>query len=114
MNFNLTSMLLAARQKDRDVHASGESAKLGTLRAGTTGIMSDTGDIAGQCHRKAHLRSLGMEIDPPTPDRLIMFELGFANETSNLEQMESVLPSGYKILVEEEIPIKMDRLPMEP
>jgi hypothetical protein len=102
-------MLLAARQKDRDVHASGESAKLGTLRAGTTGIMSDTGDIAGQCHRKAHLRSLGMEIDPPTPDRLIMFELGFANEQVIYDQLVSVIKDDTRqlvILQEEEIPIK--------
>ncbi len=105
LQLNISSLLQAARKKDRDEHASGESAKLGTLRAGTTGLLTEEGDVAGQCHRKAHLRSLGLEIDPPTPDRLIMFELGFANETVILDQLKQVMPKGHTILVEEEIPI---------
>lgn len=115
-SLNLTSLLTAARQKGRDDHKSGESAKLGTLRAGTTGILSENGDIAGQCHRKAHLRSLGVEIETPTVDKLIMFELGFANEQVILDQLNSIIndniasaPEGrtspYVILTEEEIPI---------
>lgn len=104
--FSIASLLQQARAKDREDHKAGESQKLGTLRAGTSGILSEQGDIAGQCHRKAHLRSLGIEADPPTSDRLIMFELGFANETVILEQLKSVLPGGHVILCEEEIPIE--------
>lgn len=105
MTVSLQKLIDKSRLIHREKHKSGESEKLGNLRAGTTGIMADEGDIAGACHRQAFLRSKGVEIDPPTWDKYIMFELGFANETVLLEQLKRVLDPGQIILVEEEIPI---------
>lgn len=105
-NFILTDLLAQARQKGRDSHKAGETAKLGVLRAGSTGAMAETGEIVGHCHRKSLLRSKGIELDPPTIDKLLMFELGFANEDIVYDQLVAALPSAYTILREEEIPIE--------
>lgn len=104
-NINITERLRLARQKERDNHMAGESAKLGTLRAGATGIMASNGDIAGACQRKAHLRSLGIDFDVPTEDKIIMFELGYANEDVIFADLEATKQEGEVILREEEIPI---------
>lgn len=103
--FNITSLLRRGREIEREEHAAGEVGKIGTLRAGSTGILADNGDIAGYCHRKAHLRSLGIEIDPPTDDKLIMFELGYASEDVVADSLLKSLPEGLVMLREEEIPI---------
>lgn len=67
-------------------HSAGEADKIGTLRAGNTGIFIDDGTVAGHCHRKAVLRFLGIEA-PKTAEeeegwerRQLMFEAGHANE----------------------------------
>jgi hypothetical protein len=98
MSINITERLRAARAKDRMDYVAAASKKLGQLRAGNSGIMSPEGDIAGGCHRVAHLRQLGIELDPPTPARLIMFEGGFANEDriySDLVKTQSGYPPGF-------------------
>lgn len=106
MQFNLRELIRRARQLDRDDHRAGDVAKLGNLRAGSSGMMNEDGDIAGACHRKSHLRQLGIEIEEPTEDKLIMFELGFAHEDVVLNQLKQSLPEGYVMLIEEEIPIE--------
>lgn len=104
---NITELMRAARKLGRDQHAAGEDKKLGTLRAGSSGTLSaETGEIAGGCHRKSHIRSLGMEVETPTEDKLIMFELGYANEDVIFDQLVQVLPEGQILLREEEIPIE--------
>lgn len=105
MSINITERLRKARQLEREKHLEGESAKMGTLRAGATGIRATNGDIAGACHRKAHLRSLGIELDAPTEDKIIMFELGYANEDVIFADLISTASSEEIILREEEIPI---------
>lgn len=103
---NISQLLLDARLREREGHASQESGKLGTLRAGSTGMMDASGNVAGHCHRKSHLRSLGIELEQPSNDKLIMFELGIANEDVIVNQLRSILGSDYTILREEEIPIQ--------
>lgn len=103
---NLTSMIRAGRQVGRDKYKSEEASKLGNLRVGSSGIMSDTGDIAASCHRKALLRSKGIEVDPPDEKKLIMFELGYASEDITTGLLEKALQPGQVILRETEIPIE--------
>lgn len=108
MSINITDRLRQARALERQKHTDGEAAKLGTLRAGATGIRASNGDIAGACHRKAHLRSLGIDFDVPTEDKVIMFELGYANETVIYDDLLATSPQDISevILREEEIPIE--------
>lgn len=106
MTFNITTLLEEARAIGRTEHREGEVKKLGNLRAGSTGIMSSEGEIAGACARTSYLRSQGIELDPPTNDKLIMFELGYANEDVIYKALKSSVPEGHIILREEEIPIE--------
>lgn len=105
-NYSITERFKIARKKDREEYKAKEVAKLGNLRAGSTGMMAQTGDIAGSCHRKSHLRSLGLEIEEPTEDKLIMFELGYANEDRIVAILNSSLGPDEVLLREEEIPIE--------
>lgn len=102
---NLTQLIRDGRQKGRDKHKADEIPKLGTLRVGNSGIMSENGDVAGACHRKTMLRSMGVEIDPPDEKKLIMFELGYANEDVTMGLLSAALPEGHIILREADIPI---------
>lgn len=104
-DINLSTLLAEARKLDRQKHKDAEVNKLGNLRAGSTGVMSANGDIAGGCHRLGFLRSKGIEIEEISADKHIMFELGFANEDIVYEQLKSVLSEGHSILREEEIPV---------
>lgn len=103
----LLDKLLEARAAHRAEHVEKEKTKLGVLRAGSTGIISETGETAGACPRTSLLRSKGIEVDPPTPDKYIMFELGYANEDVILKQLQETVGKmpGYGILKEEEVPI---------
>lgn len=105
MTINIRDRLTRARALGRTEHAEAEVLKLGTLRVGSGGMMADTGDIAGQCHRKAHVRSLGLEVDPPDESKLMMFELGYASEDVTVDLLSKSLEPGEVILREEEIPI---------
>lgn len=89
---------------DRNQHVEGEKSKLGNLRAGDSGAMSRQGDFIGGCPRRAYVRTqLGIEVDPPSRDRTIMFELGKANETIWVDKLKRVWQGSIK--QEEEIPI---------
>jgi hypothetical protein len=103
---DLLQLIANSRAAHRQEHVEKEKNKRGVLRAGSTGIMSEEGEVAGACHRVSLLRSKGIEVDPPTWDKYIMFELGYANEDVVLKQLREVLPEGYTIKVEEEIPIE--------
>lgn len=102
----LRDIFKAARVADRAEYKAKEAEKIGNLRAGSSGIVSEAGEIAGACHRKSHLRQLGMEIDPPTEDKLIMFDLGYASEDIIHKKIMTSLPEGHVVLREEEIPIE--------
>lgn len=104
-NSNLTERLKAGRQLLRAAHRAGDAAKLGNLRAGNSGIMSENGDVAGACHRVAHLRALGIELEEPTDSKLVMFQMGTANEDVVYHDLVQTSAPDEVILREEEIPI---------
>lgn len=103
---DLASRLRDGRQLARQAHVEYDVSKKGTLRAGNSGMMSAAGDVAGSCHRRAHLRSLGLDVDPPDDSKLIMFQMGTANEDLIYRDLLHTCSSDEVILREEEIPIK--------
>lgn len=101
---HLTKLWEQGLSHDRESHLEKEVAKKGNLRAGDSGAMSRQGDVIGGCPRRAYVRTqLGIEVDPPSRDRIIMFELGKANESIWVDKLKRVW-SGL-IKQEEEIPI---------
>jgi len=70
ISISLQGLLTEAVAKAQGEKLSSEITKLGTLRAGNSGIM--IGDTpAGSCPRVAHLRSIGISTEMPTEDKLI-------------------------------------------
>ena len=102
---NILDLLRSGRDKLRQEHIEGEKLKLGVLRAGNTGLMTESGDVTAACARKTHLRQLGIEVDPPTDDKLIMFSLGIASEEVVSLELKKALGDGYVILRESQIPV---------
>lgn len=103
---NLTERLLEGRQLARKEHKEQDKKKLGNLRAGNSGIMSEQGDFAGACPRVAHLRSLGLDVEEPSDPTLIMFQMGTANEEVVFQDLLKTKAEDEVILREEEIPIE--------
>lgn len=96
----------------QEEHGREEVKKLGTLRGGSAGVLSD-GVFAGQCHRVAHLRSIGISIEKPAIDKLVMFIGGRANEVVLDDLLEGYLPEYSSkgprtTLREEEIPTEWE------
>lgn len=105
----LDTYLYSVLNRQQDEHAKSEEDKRGTLRGGSAGVMDPDGNAAGTCHRRAHLRSIGIEIEDLPQDKLVMFSGGRANEVVLEELLEDYLPEDKskgqrKILKEEEIP----------
>lgn len=101
---NITALLKRGRELQQAEHQSKESEKIGTLRAGSSGIMSPQGDVAGACHRKTMLRSLGIQIEQPDDSKQMMFELGIASEDIVTNTLNRVLEPGHVVLREADIP----------
>lgn len=101
---NLGDRLRAGRQLLRGKHKAGDALKLGNLRAGNSGIMSPEGDVAGSCHRVAHLRALGIDLEEPEDSKLIMFQMGTANEDVVYGDLVQTAGPDEVILRETEIP----------
>lgn len=103
---NIGQRLAEGRQLLRAGYKELDAAKLGVLRAGNSGIMSVDGEVAGSCHRVAHLRQLGIELDPPDDKSLVMFQVGTANEDIVYRDLIQTAAEGEVVLREEEIPIE--------
>lgn len=106
MEFKLKDLFAEARLRTKEERGAGEAEKQGYLRAGSSGIVNSQGNVAGGCVRKAHVRSLGIETEEISEDKLLMFDLGFANEDVIAQKIRKALPDGYMLLREEEIPIQ--------
>lgn len=104
MYINLTRLHAEAAADEQAEHMEKAAEKLGNLRAGNSGTVVATGEVAGSCHRIAHLRMLGVEVESPSDSTLLMFEGGFQNEESWLKKLRRSW-SG-PLLVEEQIPIE--------
>lgn len=105
-NMLLLDRLAQARLLDREQHREQAQRKLGVLRAGNSGILTESGDMAGSCMRRAHLRTLGLEIEEVTTPTYIMWELGYANEDVVATHLAAVLGPDEVMLREEEIPVE--------
>lgn len=86
-----------------EAHVASAQTKLGNLRAGNSGVLLPGGVVAGDCHRKAHLRTLDLEVDPPNLSRKIMFAGGNLNEIWWLDTLRKTWPGV--VLAEDEIPV---------
>jgi hypothetical protein len=84
-------------------HLAKEAGKLGILRGGTTGAVLDTGEVVGQCHRKALIRFLGLQ---KSAGGNFWFDMGFANEELWLAKLKKSWPG--KIRCEEDYPIEWE------
>jgi hypothetical protein len=84
-------------------HAETESTKVGTLRAGNTGLLLGDGRVVGKCARLTYLRMKGIEVEEPDASRELMFAGGRGNEDLWID----VLKEGWDgpILREEQIAI---------
>lgn len=107
---NVANLLRRARDLDAGLKRDSEHSRIGTLRGGSSGTLSkQTGDVTGTCHRRSHLRSLGIIVEPQADDaKSIIFARGKDQEFSVLEDIESSLEFPYKMLREEEIPTQWE------
>lgn len=104
----LSDMLLRGRNRLREQHVLHDKTKMGTLRAGNSGILTEQGEFAGCCPHQSHLRQLGIETEVPTPDKLIMFQMGVESENAVFRDLEADLPKGQVLLREEDTPIRWE------
>jgi hypothetical protein len=102
----LKERLVLGRQVQRDKQKAEEATKLGNLRAGNSGAMSPEGEVVGSCHRRAHLRQLGIEVEEHSDTNLLMFSLGTANEDIVYNDLMQTKAENEIILRETEIPVK--------
>jgi hypothetical protein len=102
----LKERLQKGRQLARAKHVAEEKTKLGNLRAGNSGAMSPEGEVVGACHRRAHLRQLGIEVEEPTDSNLLMFQMGTANEDLVYNDLMQTKSENEIILRETEIPVR--------
>lgn len=103
---NISQRLLRGRQIIREQHITDDVKRRGNLRAGSTGAMSTNGDIMGGCHRKLHLRTKGIEVEVPNDSKLVMFQMGLANEDVVYNDLVQTSQVDEVILREEQIPIE--------
>jgi len=80
-----------------------EKTKVGTLRAGNTGVLTPTGKVAGTCHRKTFLRYKGIELEPEDISRKLMFDAGNGNEDLWVNVLEAAKEPGIVMKREEEL-----------
>lgn len=92
--------------RDQVDHREADKEKIGTLRGGSCGVMDEAGSVTGTCHRRAHLRSIGIEIEGLDKDKLVMFSGGRANEVVIEELLADYLPEdrsrGERMIKKEE------------
>jgi hypothetical protein len=84
-------------------HDAQEGGKVGTLRAGNTGLLTGDGRVVGKCHRLTYLRMKGINVEQIADNRELMFAGGRGNEDLWIDVLERSWPGP--ILRESEIPI---------
>lgn len=78
-----------------------EKTKKGRLRGGNTSMITPDGTVIGQCANLTWLRYRGVDVEPVTASRDLMFDAGRRNEDHWYEVLSKAYP--YKILREEEV-----------
>lgn len=96
-------LFLAGHAALQAAHAAEEKTKLGVLRAGNTGVLDHKGNPVGSCARKAYLRMVGVEVDPPDATKSLMFDAGNGNEDLWVRVLEAANEPGLVLKREEEL-----------
>src|SRR5690242_18067507 len=87
----IEQLLQDAQLRKAAAHDEAELAKLGILRGGNSGCLTEEGEEYGKCSRVTLLRYLG--VDAPTDDRSsFFFAAGHANEATWSELLKQVWP----------------------
>lgn len=73
-------LVLRGLRDIRESHDVAETGKLGTLRAGNTGVLLSDGTIVGKCARLTYLRLIGIDAGDDDASRELMFGAGTSNE----------------------------------
>lgn len=97
----IKDLLEQGLKKQIDKATEHEKTKVGTLRAGNTGMVTPDGEIIGSCAAATYLRMIGVNGKRPDINKELMFAGGRLNEDHWL----SVLEESYDgpILCEEDI-----------
>ena len=101
----IKQLYIKASELEAEQHAAAEKDKVGTLRGGTTGALTDKGEVVGQCHRKAMVRFLGLQ-KRDKGGGSAYFDMGIANELLVKLKLDKSWPGLIKC--EEEIPMAWD------
>ena len=106
-NLLASDLYKQGRKIEIQEHAEAEITKKGTLRGGSSGCLTDHGNIYGTCHRLALARYKGFQ---PEIEEIsyIWFDAGFANEDAWMRKMEKAVKEmgpEYVLKAEEECPI---------
>ena len=113
-NVNVTASEMSAkalyqrgREIEIDAHAKQEVTKQGTLRGGSSGCITDHGEVYGTCHRIALARYKGIQAKIEDLS-YTWFDAGYANEDAWMQKLEKTVKdmgSEYSLKAEEECPI---------
>lgn len=85
-------------------HEEADRDKVGTLRGGNAGSLPVKGVPIGNCPRLAHLRRVGISVEPGDEQSQTMHDGGLANEEIFFERVNRGLPDGYSLVHEEDHP----------
>ncbi len=99
----IKDLFYEASKIENDKRAENEKTKLGILRGGTTGAITEDGEVIGKCHRKALVRYLGLD---KSEGGNLFFDMGLANEDLWVKKLKQSWSGTFKC--EEEIPIEWE------
>jgi hypothetical protein len=105
-----TELYLKGREIEQREHAEAEVHKKGTLRGGSSGCLTDQGEVYGTCHRQALARFKGYQSEIEEIS-YTWFDAGYANEDAWMQKLtKSVEAMGpdFELKAEEECPIKWE------
>lgn len=111
-HLNIADLVVQGIRNLQAEHGAAEVDKVGTLRGGSSGILSadETGEVtAGVCVRKAHLRFIGVDVNKyeqakgQEGSKEHMFAAGRTNEDSWVEQLTKSWPGI--VLREADVPV---------
>jgi len=107
LDINVTELYRKGQRELQKKYEEEELKNLGKLRAGNTGVyLTETGQVAGNCHRKTYLRFRGVkvfdpDVGPINPSSSLMMEGGKYNENIWVDVLAA---AGVKTMAETEIP----------
>jgi len=90
MTLKLGEILYEDDLRREEEHKEREREKLGYMRAGNSGVKLSDGNIAGECPRLVLIRRMGLEKEPITRDRHVMFEGGYIHQAAIAEKFRKM------------------------